>query len=93
MGAGSPSKKEAFRCKERLDNLHFSDGVEVHPPDCRKVSEVENRLSEVDPDMLSPRDAMDLTYELRGMPKERYEWLMSDDRNRRPSSTHCAIGR
>tara|TARA_A100001037_G_C14566053_1_gene378070 strand:- start:346 stop:480 length:135 start_codon:yes stop_codon:yes gene_type:complete len=40
-----------------------------------KASEVENRLSEVDPDMLSPRDAMDLIYELRGMLKERHEWL------------------
>ena len=40
-----------------------------------KESEIENRLSEVDPDMLSPRDAMDLIYELRGMLKERHEWL------------------
>ena len=40
-----------------------------------KESEVENRLSEIDPDMLSPRDAMDLIYELRGMLKERHEWL------------------
>tara|TARA_A100001037_G_C15108057_1_gene617513 strand:- start:193 stop:1881 length:1689 start_codon:yes stop_codon:yes gene_type:complete len=40
-----------------------------------KESEIENRLGEIDPDMLSPRDAMDLIYELRGMLKERHEWL------------------
>ena len=40
-----------------------------------KESEIEARLSEVDPDMLSPRDAMDLIYELRGMLKESHEWL------------------
>ena len=32
-----------------------------------KESEVEKRLAEIDPDMLSPRDAMELIYELRGM--------------------------
>ncbi len=40
-----------------------------------KDSEVEKRLTEVDPDMLSPRDAMDLIYELRGMLQGTHEWL------------------
>jgi DNA mismatch repair protein MutS len=40
-----------------------------------KESEVEKRLAEVDPDMLSPRDAMDLIYELRGMLSGPHEWL------------------
>ena len=52
-------------------------GWSQNPPTriVEKESEIENRLSEVDPDMLSPRDAMDLIYELRGMLKERHEWL------------------
>jgi len=40
-----------------------------------KDSEVEKRLAEIDPDMLSPRDAMDLIYELRGMLQGTHEWL------------------
>ena len=40
-----------------------------------KESEVEKRLAEIDPDMLSPRDAMDLIYELRGMLQGTHEWL------------------
>jgi DNA mismatch repair protein MutS len=40
-----------------------------------KESEIEKRLSEIDPDMLSPRDAMDLIYELRGMLQGTHEWL------------------
>ena len=40
-----------------------------------KESEVEKRLAEIDPDMLSPRDAMDLIYELRGMLQGTHKWL------------------
>ena len=40
-----------------------------------KTSEIEERLSEIDPDMLSPRDAMDLIYELRGLLKNKHKWL------------------
>jgi DNA mismatch repair protein MutS len=40
-----------------------------------KDSEIEKRLSEIDPDMLSPRDAMDLIYELRGMLQGTHKWL------------------
>ena len=40
-----------------------------------KESEVEKRLAEIDPDMLSPRDAMDLIYQLRGMLAGTHEWL------------------
>ena len=40
-----------------------------------KESEIEKRLAEIDPDMLSPRDAMDLIYELRGMLQGTHEWL------------------
>jgi DNA mismatch repair protein MutS len=40
-----------------------------------KESEIEKRLTEIDPDMLSPRDAMDLIYELRGMLQGTHEWL------------------
>ena len=34
------------------------------------VSEVETRLSEIDPDGLTPREALDLVYALRGMVKK-----------------------
>jgi DNA mismatch repair protein MutS len=40
-----------------------------------KESEIEKRLAEIDPDMLSPRDAMDLIYELRTLLQGSHEWL------------------
>ena len=33
------------------------------------------RLQEVDPDAMSPREAMDLLYELRGILRGQHEWL------------------
>jgi DNA mismatch repair protein MutS len=33
------------------------------------------RLAEVDPDALSPREAMDLIYELHGILRGQHEWL------------------
>jgi DNA mismatch repair protein MutS len=33
------------------------------------------RLQEVDPDTLSPREAMDLIYELRGLLRGQHEWM------------------
>ena len=33
------------------------------------------RITEADPDLMSPRDAMDLLYELRGIVRGTHEWL------------------
>ena len=33
------------------------------------------RLSEADPDLMSPRDAIDLLYEIRGIVRGTHEWL------------------
>ena len=47
----------------------FQARVSQTPPRTRK-SEVEARLREVVPDQLTPREALDLLYELRGLLKD-----------------------
>jgi len=50
-----------------VDDLPLFNARPVPPPAPKRASAVEDRLRDVLPDTLSPRDALDLVYELKGL--------------------------
>ena len=66
-GAGAtPSSEEDVAPQQPVDNRPRLEATEAATL---------ARLQEVDPDTLSPREAMDLLYELRGILRGQHEWL------------------
>jgi DNA mismatch repair protein MutS len=66
-GAGAaPSTEEDATPQQPVDNRPRLEATEAAAL---------ARLQEVDPDTLSPREAMDLLYELRGLLRGQHEWL------------------
>jgi len=62
-GAAPPSEEDAAQPTDNRPRLEATEAAALA------------RLQEVDPDTLSPRDAMDLIYELRGLLRGQHEWL------------------
>ena len=46
-------------------------GARLEPTEAAALA----RLAEMDPDAMSPREAMDLIYELKGILRGQHEWL------------------
>lgn len=53
-----------------LDSLPLFAVAEPEPEPLAEPSEVERRLAQIDPDTLSPRDALDLVYALKALVKK-----------------------
>lgn len=53
--------------KALIDDLPLFSAVPAPPPQVARESGVEKRLAEILPDELSPREALDLIYELKGL--------------------------
>ena len=56
--------------KALIDDLPLFSAVPAPPPQVVRESGVEKRLAEILPDELSPREALDLIYELKGLAQD-----------------------
>ena len=69
LDALEKGEREGGKAKAVIDDLPLFSAIQAAPPQVSHVepSEVEARLKDLHPDELTPRDALQLIYELKGM--------------------------
>ena len=67
----TPEPEDAGAGESRGERAGIPVGARLEPTEAATLA----RLAEMDPDAMSPREAMDLIYELKGILRGQHEWL------------------
>ncbi|WP_420569731.1 DNA mismatch repair protein MutS [Thalassovita sp.] len=65
LDALEKGEREGGKSKATIDDLPLFSAAPPPPPPAQKESEIEARLDDIHPDTLTPREALDLIYELK----------------------------